>query len=172
MIPPENQPPSSQLTLFICRPHSLHCQVVTERTSQIGILNTLLDEKSLLFLHHGEILERSFTFAFYGIQSKDALIALPQNTSDHRRWLAWTKDQDSFVMKMRLMLDPDYRAAFCRLSDHCMTRFEMRARPHRQMVKKMLVLQDELDEYDSPKRSVVIPGTPKAISDQPLPVLW
>jgi hypothetical protein len=172
MITEGSQAQASPITLFILRPHSLHCQVETERTSRIGILDTLLREKSLLYLHHGEILERSFTFEFYRIQSKDALIAFQPNTSDHRKWLTMTKDQESFVTKMRLAFDPVFRDVFCRLSDHCLTKFEMRARPHRQMVKKMLLLQDEIEARDKPSWTAVIPGRPRSISDQPLPVLW
>jgi hypothetical protein len=162
---------STRIHFFVWTPHAGSHQINTDATNQVRTLDDFLQEHCLTYLHRGQILERSFTFQFYGIQSNDVLVAVLDGSIDCCRWLEVTADRDQFISKIQ-QLDNVHRGQSFRATDRLLARLETRPIVYRRMVKMMLEKQERLNTISFPSQVAVIPEPAATISDQPLPQIW
>jgi hypothetical protein len=155
--------PPLQIQLFVSTPHDPPRQIETSVTDRIAVLDFHFKNRHFTYVHRGQILDTSCTFQFYGIRSRDAIVALSPDSVQRSVW----SDQEQLAL-----LDPNYRDAFMRASDRSLARFETRPSLYQKMVRRMLQLQEQLDVRRIGTGEVVIPEPAVSISDQPLPRIW
>jgi hypothetical protein len=140
-------------------------------TARVQELRQLTYPDSATFVCNGVHLLDKETFAFYGLRSRDIIVALPC-TPDNRdvpKWIALTHDSDAFSDRIACIINQDVSREAGRLRDFQLTRMERRPRTFRKLVANSGRSSPPLR---STRETTVIADPPDSPSSDPLPVGW
>jgi hypothetical protein len=125
------------------------------------------------FIYRGQLLDENQTFAFYGMKSKDSMVALPANRSEvmTERWATITRDSETFYDMIQSLMEAPSRSETLRIQDLRAMRLESRPRQYRRFLTSFA---PSIDLAVAPMKSeaTVIPKPPEDVSTEALPDPW
>jgi hypothetical protein len=158
-----------RITISILIPHYRLQMIHVFRSSTIRALRKSLNDSSLIF--NGQLLDDDFTIEFYGVQSNDAIVAIPSKPErkETMRWMKITRDSDVFDETVRSLASRTSRPESFRLHDLRAFRLESRPRAFRKLCR-------DWQESGSPAKVEKIPTQmpvgSSTIPEEPLPICW
>jgi hypothetical protein len=162
---------SPSLRLRLCSVKGAVQEIVTNPLACIGEIEQKLEFQNTLLIWRGQILSPTRTFDFYKMTDNEAIIAVPQSSSETtvRTWLNQTVNSENFQKWVAMAVDRGAQRNEARLRDLSLMRLE---RKPRLLTKFAAERQLGMESLEVP----ITPSVPyrkgERPGEEPLPAPW
>jgi hypothetical protein len=145
-------------------------------SAPVGALRVLNPDSPRRFIYGGTEMTDDVTFAEYGIQDGDTILALPLEENDNRTdrdtWVRLSRDQTAFSDSVRWIQDPNMCREAARLRDLRNMKMDRRSSTFWRMCRPFLQSEKEKSEYDM--STITYDGLKSRDSPctEALPIFW